>query len=157
MMDLVTVLSCSLLPSGYRSFIYPIGMHNGLNGTAIGQQDNDDDHQFRWRAQSFHHRPSSCAKGLVTRAAAIALRLIRMNANVARPDLASCGTRRIRAKLLRRIHWLCCTLLHKHIMPGTVAFFKPFLSFHRLVELYLEASKSRYKVSVITSNILQLF
>lgn len=140
MMDLLTVFSGSLLPIGYRSFIYFIGMHNGLNWTAIGEQDDDDDHQFSWSAQSFHHRPSSRAKGLVTRAAAIALRLIRMNANVARSDLASCGTRRIRAKLFRRIHRLCCTVLHKHIMPGTVGFFKLFLSFHRLVGLYLTVS-----------------
>ena len=52
-------------------------------------------------------------------------------------DLASCGTRRILAKLFRRIHRLCCTVLHKHIMPGTVVFFKLFLSFHRLAGFYL--------------------
>src|SRR2546421_8999282 len=144
MMDLLTVLSGSLLPLGYRSFIYSIGMHNRLNGTAIGEQDDDDDHQFWRRAQSFHHRPSSRAKGLVTRVAAIALWLIGMNVYVARSDLASCGTRRIRAKLFRRIHRLCCTVLHKHIMPGTVDFFKLFLSFHRLVGLY------RYKLCQLT-------
>src|SRR5438034_1905651 len=95
-------------------------MHNGLNWAAIRQQADDDHDQFCWSAQSFHHRASSRAKGLFTRAAAIALRLIRMNANVARPDQASCGTRRIRAKLFRRIHRLCCTVLHKHIMPEAV-------------------------------------
>jgi len=59
-----------------------------------------------------------------------------MNAYVARCDLASCGTRRMRATLFRRIHRLCCTVLHKHIMPGTVVFSMLFLSFHRLVQLY---------------------
>jgi hypothetical protein len=42
-----------------------------------------------------------------------------------------------RATLFRRIHRLWCTVLHKHIMPGTVDFFKLFLSFHQLVGLYL--------------------
>jgi len=149
MMDLLTVVSCSLLPIGHRSFIYSIGMHNGLNWTAIRKQDDDDDHQFCCSAQSFHHRPSSRAKGLFTRAATRALRLIRMNANVARPYPASCGTRRIRANLFRRIHRLCCTVLHKHIMPGTVDFFKLFLSFHRLVGLYL-IREARQQLDAIT-------
>ena len=48
-----------------------------------------------------------------------------MNTNSARSDLASCGTRRVRAKLLRRIHRLWCTVLHKHILPRSVAFFNP--------------------------------
>ncbi len=48
-----------------------------------------------------------------------------MNTNIALSDLASCGTRRIRAELFRRVHWLCCTVLHKHIMPRTVDFFNP--------------------------------
>src|SRR6266480_7246537 len=117
-------------------------MHNGLNWAAIRQQADDDHDQFCWSSQSFHHRASSRAKGLFTRAAAIALRLIRMNANVARPDQASCGTRRIRAKLFRRIHRLCCTVLHKHIMPEAVDFFKPFSSFHRLVGLYPKSGKA---------------
>src|SRR5438270_10265917 len=50
--------------------------------------------------------------------------------------LASCATRLIGAKLFRRVHWLCCTLLHKHIMPRTVLFFKPLPQFHWLVGLY---------------------
>jgi hypothetical protein len=47
MMDLLTVFSCSLLPIGCRSFIYSIGMHNGLNWAARHQQD-DDEHDLFW-------------------------------------------------------------------------------------------------------------
>jgi hypothetical protein len=42
-----------------------------------------------------------------------------MDDNVARTSLASCGTRRIRANDFRRLHWLWCTLLHKHIGPSS--------------------------------------
>jgi len=61
-----------------------------------------------------------------------------MYPNVARSDLASCRTRRIRAKLFRRVHRLSMFLLHKHIMPMVVAIFKPLPQFHRLVRLYLD-------------------
>jgi hypothetical protein len=54
---------------------------------------------------------------------AIAIWVTTMNTNVARSDLASCRTRRVRAKLFRRVHRLWCTVLHKHIMPRTVNFF----------------------------------
>ena|SRR5438552_18944832 len=47
-----------------------------------------------------------------------------MDSDVALSYFASCGTRLIRAKLFRRVHRLCCTLLHKHIMPWTVTFFQ---------------------------------
>ncbi len=47
-----------------------------------------------------------------------------MNDDIARSDLASCGTRRMRAKLLRRLHWLVCVRLHKHILPMDFASFK---------------------------------
>src|SRR5215469_7517667 len=63
-----------------------------------------------------------------------------MNANVALSDLASCGTRQIRAKLLRRVHRLLMVLLHKHIMPMSVAIFKPLPHFHQLVGLYPNVS-----------------
>jgi hypothetical protein len=59
-----------------------------------------------------------------------------MHANSALSGFASCRTRQIRAKLFRRVHWLCCTVLHKHIMQWTVTFFKLLPHFHRLVGLY---------------------
>jgi hypothetical protein len=130
LMDVLAVLACPLLPIGYRSFIQAIGVDNGLNGTSIGQQDDHDDDQFGWGAQSSHHRASSCAKGLLTCAAAIALRLIRVNPNVARSNLASCGTHLVGAKWFRRVHRLCCVGLHKHIMPMDSDFFKLSPQFH---------------------------
>ena len=59
-----------------------------------------------------------------------------MNPNGARCGLASCGTRQVRAKLLRRVHWLLMFLLHKHIMPMGVEIFKPLPPFHQLVGFY---------------------
>ena len=135
-MDVLAVLACPLLPIGYRSFIQAIGVDNGLNGTSIGKPGDHDDDQFGWGAQSFHHRASSCAKGLVTRAAAIALRLIRVNPNVARSDLASCATRLIGAKLFRRVHRHGSVAWHKHIMPMDSDFFKLSPQIHQLVGLY---------------------
>ena len=58
-----------------------------------------------------------------------------MNPDGARSELASCGTRLIRAELLRRFHRLGCALLHEHIMPMGPLFFKP-LPFHQLLGLY---------------------
>ncbi len=49
-----------------------------------------------------------------------------MKANIALSDLASCATRQIWAKLVRRVHWLGCGVLHTHIMPRTVFLFKGF-------------------------------
>ncbi len=69
-------------------------------------------------------------------ATAIALPLAIMDANVALPDLASCRTRLVWAKLSGRVHWLFCCLLHTPTMPRTVAFFKMASLFHRLGVLY---------------------
>src|SRR6266851_10380444 len=60
-----------------------------------------------------------------------------MNTYIALSEFASCRTRRVRAKLFRRVHRLWCTVLHTHSMPWTVAFFKPPPQFHRLVGSYL--------------------
>src|SRR5438876_10783733 len=111
-------------------------MHNCLDRTAIGQQGYHNANQFGGLAQPFQHGSPSRTKGLSTAATPIALPLAIMDTNIALSSLASCATRRIRAKLLRRFHRLWCTLLHKHIMPEAVLFFKLFLSFHRLVGLY---------------------
>src|SRR2546428_721233 len=61
-----------------------------------------------------------------------------MHDDIALSDLSSCRTRQIRAKLKRRVHWLCCVCFHIHNMPMSVRFFKPPLtSFHQLVGFYL--------------------
>jgi hypothetical protein len=49
-MDLLAVLSCSLLPVRYRAFIPSRGVNNGLDWTSRGKQYHHDHHQFRWRA-----------------------------------------------------------------------------------------------------------
>src|SRR5438128_1291880 len=49
-MDLLAVLSCSLLPISYRAFIQSVRVNNGLDWTSIGKQYHHDHHQFRWRA-----------------------------------------------------------------------------------------------------------
>src|SRR6266567_5556921 len=99
LMHLLAVLSGSLLPIGYCAFIDSIGVHNRLDWAPIRNYDHHDHDHFRWRAQSFHHRPSAGTKGLLAAATAISLWLIGMNTNVARSDLASCGTRLMRATL----------------------------------------------------------
>jgi hypothetical protein len=76
------------------------------------------------------------AKRLLTHSTAIALPLAIMDTDIALSSLASCRTRRIRAKLVRRIHRLLMFLLHKHIMPTVVTIFKLFPQIHRLVGLY---------------------
>src|SRR5947209_4049477 len=58
-----------------------------------------------------------------------------MDDDVALSALASCGTHRIRAKCFRWVHWLWCTVLHKHILPWTLDFFNS-LPLHRLVGSY---------------------
>jgi hypothetical protein len=73
----------------------------------------------------------SCDKCLATDHAPIALTMTIMDANVALSDLASCATRHIRAKLIRRVHRLSMVLLHKHIMPMVVAIFKSLPQFHQ--------------------------
>jgi len=45
-----------------------------------------------------------------------------MNVNSARSSLASCATRRIRATLLRRVHWLCICLHRLQHANGRLLF-----------------------------------
>lgn len=45
-----------------------------------------------------------------------------MNADIARPDLASCRTRLVRAKLVGRVHWLCCAFHHSQHANGRLLF-----------------------------------
>jgi hypothetical protein len=111
-------------------------MDNRLDRAAIGEQGDHDDNQLRWLAQSLHHGSSSRVPGVTTGTTAIALTTSIMNTNVALFDLASCGTRQIRAELSGRVHWLSGCDLHTPKMPGTVTFFNQGLLFHRLAGLY---------------------
>jgi antibiotic biosynthesis monooxygenase (ABM) superfamily enzyme len=90
---------------------------------------------------------------VTTHTTAIPLPLAIMDANIALSDLASCGTHRIRAKLVRRVHRLVRCFFHKHIMPMAVAIFKLLPPFHQLVGLY----PSAYLASLIIILILNAF
>ena len=103
-----------------------------LERTSIREQRDHNHNQFCWLAQPFDHGPASRTKGLFARLTAIALPLAIMDDDSALSSLASCATRRVRAKLVRRVHRLC-GCLHRHSMPRTVSIFKLFLLFHQLV------------------------
>jgi hypothetical protein len=135
LMDLVAMDSCSIAPSSYGALIQSEGMHNRLNGASIGQERHYHDYQVYGFTQSLKHGSPTGAQRLVARLTTITLPFSIMDDDGARFSLASCGTHRIRAKCFRWVHWLWCTVLHKHILPGTLAFFN-FLLLHRIVGSY---------------------
>ena len=110
-------------------------MHNRLDGTPIRQKRHHDHNQVAWLTKPFQHGSPSCAKRVAARATAIALPPTIMNANVALVPFSSCQTRQIRAKLVRRVHWLWLVFFHTYSMPMNLPFFKP-LPLHQLVGLY---------------------
>jgi hypothetical protein len=120
--------SCSISPLGDGSFIQPEGMHNGLNRASIREERYHDHDQVHWLAQSFNHGSMARTKGLFADRTAIPLPLAIMNVNMARSSLASCATRRIRAKLLRRVHWRCICLHRLQHANGRLLF-QAFLTF----------------------------
>src|SRR6266700_2391990 len=136
--------TCWITPSSYRPFIQAKGMHNGLDRTSIGQQGHDQHDELLRFAQALEHRSPASAERFFARFAAIALPAAIMDDNRARISLASCRTHRVRAKYLRWVHWLECTFLHKHILPGTLAFFNS-PPLHRLVGSYRSTRHSLHK------------
>ena len=108
LMKLLAVPPSPITPTGDGSLIEFVGVDNGLNRTPIRQQCDHDDNEFRRLAQPFHHSSTPMAKRVTTAAAAIALPLAIMDANIALSDLASCGTRQVWAKLSGRFHRLVC-------------------------------------------------
>jgi hypothetical protein len=135
LMHLGTMRSCSITPIGYSPLIQAKGMDNGLDRASIREQRYDDDDQFHGFAQSLKHRSPTGTERLFTHPTTIALALAIMDRDRARTSLASCRTRRIRAKCSRRVHWLWCTVLHKHILPAAVTFFNS-PPLHRIVGSY---------------------
>src|SRR5258708_36449738 len=135
-MHALTLLPSAISPAGHRTLIQAVRLHNRLHWTTKGKPGDHDHNQLRCCSQPFEHGSSSGAKRLFADRAAIALPLAIMDPDVALSDLASCATRRIRAKLFRRFHRLCCGCLHTHNMPGSVIIFKLFPLFHQLVGLY---------------------
>src|SRR5258708_32238376 len=136
-MHVLTLLPSAITPGGHRTLIQAVRLHNRLHWTTQGQQGDHDHNQLGCCSQPFEHGSSSSAKRLFADRAAIALPLAIMDPDVALSNLASCATRRIRAKLFRRFHRLCCDCLHIHNMPGSVTIFKLSPLFHQLVGLYL--------------------
>src|SRR2546430_5749692 len=98
-------------------------MHNGLDRASIGQESHHNHDEIQRFAQALQHGSSSGAERCFARFAAIALPFPIMDDDIALSALASCRTHRIRAKYFRRVHWLWCTVLHKHILPETLDFF----------------------------------
>jgi hypothetical protein len=135
LMHVLTMHSSSITPISYRPFIQTKGVHNGLDRASVGQKSHDNDDEFSWLAQALKHGSSSGAKCSSAHFAAIALPATIMDDDVVHGSLASCGTRRVRAKYPRRVHWLWCTFLHKHILPRALPFFNS-PPFHRLVGSY---------------------
>src|SRR6266487_3983008 len=82
-------------------------MHNGLQRTPIRKQSYDQNNKLGWLAKSFQHRPRPSGKCSTTDFTTIALSLPIMNRNVAPMTETTCRTRRIGAKLKRRIHGFC--------------------------------------------------
>jgi hypothetical protein len=123
LMDPLAVRACPLVPLGSRAFIHARGVNHGLNRTSRGQHADHENTQVGWCAHSFHHGASSGANGPGPRAATSAWWLRRMNPHGARSPWASCGTRLVRAPVVRRIHRLCWVRVPTHIMPMDSAFF----------------------------------
>jgi hypothetical protein len=132
----LTVPTSPVAPTGDGSLIESERMNNRLDRAPIREQGDYYHNEFRWLAQPFHHGSTPVAKRVTTPATAIALPLAIMNTNGALPDLASCRTRQVRAKLSRRVHRLFCCVLHTPKMPWTVKFFNIGLLFHQLAGLY---------------------
>jgi hypothetical protein len=135
LMDPLALIPCSISPIRYCPFIQAISMDDGLNWAPIRQEGDHNHDQLRGFAQAKEHGSLPGTEGLSTDPTAIAASGSIMNANVALSNLASCRAVQIRAKLVGRLHWLFCVVLHRHIMPMGLDFFKS-LSLHRIVGLY---------------------
>ncbi len=138
LMHFLTMHSRSIAPIRHRPFIQAKGMHNGLDWASIRQESHHNHDEIQRFVQALEHGSSSGAERFFARFAAIALPVPIMDDDGALSHLASCGTRLIRAKCFRRVHWLWCTVLHKHILPGILDFFNS-LPLHQLVGSYLPA------------------
>ena len=122
MIDTLALLARTISPRGYRAFIQTIGLHNGLDRTPKGYEVTTITTNSVDVRNTRKHRSATKTKGSTTGATPVALSFAIVNCNVALSDLASCGTRHVRAKLVRRFHRLCCVVLHRHILPGFTLF-----------------------------------
>src|SRR3989440_12290263 len=143
-MHLLTTHCRSIAPIRHRAFIQAKSMHNGLDRASIRQEGHHNHDELPRFAQALEHGSSSSAERFFARFAAIALPFAIMDDDIALSALASCRTHRIRAKCFRRVHWLWCTVLHKHILPETLDFFNS-PPLHRLVGFYPTEESGRVK------------
>lgn len=125
LLDPLALLPCSIAPRSHGALIQSEHMHNRLNRAAIREQPYHENNELGWLTQSFQHRAGPSGKRTTTDVTAITLALTIMDRDIAPIGQTACRTRRIGAKLFRRIHRLSMFLLHKHIMPMVVAIFKP--------------------------------
>src|SRR5260221_4385194 len=115
LVHLLTMGPCSIAPICYRSLIQAIGMHNGLDWASIREQRDDNHDEIHRFAQALQHRSPTGTEGVFADLTAVALPFAIMNDDIALCFLASCRTRRVRAKLLRRVHRLCqCLHIRQH-------------------------------------------
>lgn len=85
-------------PRRYDPFIEPTGNHKGSQGTARGQQREDQAHRPGERAQAVESDSAPSRVGLVTPLADRALFLAQVNVHVALALLPYCRALRIRIK-----------------------------------------------------------
>src|SRR5205823_2029325 len=95
---------------------------------SIRQKGDDNHNEIHRFAQALEHRSPTGTEGVFADLTAVALPFTIMNDDGALFFLASCGTRLIRAKLLRRVHRLC-RCLHILQYANGCLFFQALLPF----------------------------
>jgi hypothetical protein len=103
-MDRFAVLARTRLPIIDSAFVQFKSSHNRCHGTPMRQQSYHLRHQRLLHPQAIEGRAGRFSKGLVADMTNVAGLLLAMHADITRASLASCGTTRIRAKYLVRVH-----------------------------------------------------
>src|SRR5262249_11957653 len=91
-------------PRRDRALIKAPGRHNGVHGTAMGEQGHHDDHGLCRGAQPIEDGPFASAEGLLTRVTDEPLLLLRMDTEIALAALASGRTVLVGAACRRGVH-----------------------------------------------------
>ncbi len=128
LMHLVTRHSCSITPISNGPLIQAKGMDNGLDRASIRQEGDNNNHQVHGLAQPLKHRSPTRTERLFAHRTPIALSRAIMDRDRAHSALASCRTRLVRAKYVRRVHWLCVCFHRLQHADGRL-FFQVLLTF----------------------------
>jgi hypothetical protein len=138
--DFLAMLTGSLPPAFDCPLIKPIGGHNCLQGTAMRQQRQHDQHQLHICFEPIKNRAAARRKGRPADFTLIPLLLLAMDADVASSDLSSCRTIKIRAKYLLWVHrshsWLWSRNLPVCPVNSLFSNFYPLSSKHALFRCY---------------------